>query len=115
MTTKRLSLSTTSKDVKVMKERGELEMEEVSGHYLGLFCWLNQELLLVELTQYHRMQAKQPQLYLRTLLAPDQSFLYNRFHYFAYVSSIKCLIYPEPILIPKPNLHGTKRNNSTMF
>jgi len=42
-------------------------------------------------------------------------FLYNIFHYFAYVSGIKCLIYPEPILIPKPNLCGAKRNNSTMF
>ena len=36
--------------------------------------------------------------------------------YFAYyMCGIKCLIYPEPILIPKPNVCGTKRNNSTMF
>ena len=34
MTTKKFSLSTTSKDVKVMKERGELEMEEVSGYVI---------------------------------------------------------------------------------
>ena len=34
MTTKRFSLSTTSKDVKVMKECGELEMEEVSGYVI---------------------------------------------------------------------------------
>ena len=33
MTTKRFSLSTT-KDVKVMKEHGELEMEEVSGYVI---------------------------------------------------------------------------------
>ena len=34
MTTKRFSLLTTSKDVKVMKERGELEMEEVSVYVI---------------------------------------------------------------------------------
>ena len=34
MTTNRFSLSTTSKDMKVMRERGELEMEEVFGYVI---------------------------------------------------------------------------------
>ena len=34
------------------------------------------------------------------ILKDTTEFLYNRFHYFACVSGIKRLIYPEPILIP---------------
>ena len=52
---------------------------------------------------------------LKDATSTGSEFLYNIFHYFEYVGGTKCLIYLEPILIPKPNLHGTNRNNSTMF
>ena len=153
MTTKRFSLSTTSKNVKVMKERGELEMEEVSGYVIcihnnqwWLGCVLEKDLenVQVKLSLLHPSGPSRSFWYPRTpeivtvplfrvvlLVEPRTTtgrtytipqnvskaasailqdttstwseFLYNIFHYFAYVCCTKCLVYPEPILIPKPN------------
>ena len=65
-------------------------------HCLGLFFWL----------RIPQNVSKAASAILQDTTSTWSEFLYNIFHYFAYVSGIKCLIYPEPILIPKPNLRG---------
>ena len=66
ITTKRFSFLTTSKDVQVMKECGELEMEEVSGYVI---CIHNNQWWLLE----KDLENEQVKL---SLLHPGRSFQY---------------------------------------
>ena len=92
MTTKRFSLSTTSKDVKVMKERGELEMEEVSGYvicihnnqwWLGCVLEKDFENVQVQLSLFHPS-------------GPSRSFRYPRASEIVTVPLFRVVLLVEP-------------------
>ena len=92
MTTKRFSLSTTSKDVKVMKECGELEMEEVSGYVIcihnnqwWLGCVLKKDLENVQV----KLSLLHPS-------GPSQSFRYRRTPEIVTVPLFRVVLLVEP-------------------
>ena len=92
MTTKRFSLSTTSKDVKVMKERGELEMEEVSGYVICIHS--NQWWLGCVLEK--DLENVQVKLSLLHPSGPSRSFRYPRAPEIVTVPLFRVVLLVEP-------------------
>jgi len=92
MTTKRFSLSTTSKDVKVMKERGELEMEEVSGYVI---CIHNNQWWLGCVLEKD-LENVQVKLSLLHPSGPSRSFRYPRTPEIVTVPLFRVVLLVEP-------------------
>ena len=92
MTTKRFSFSTTSKDVKVMKERGELEMEEVSGYVI---CIHNNEWWLGCVVEKNS-ENRQVTLSLLRPSGPSRSFRYPRTPEIITVPLFRVVLFVEP-------------------
>ena len=92
ITTKRFSLSTTSKDVKVMNERGELEMEEVSGYVI---CIHNNQWWLGCVLEKNSENA-QVKLSLLRPSGPSRSFRYPRTPEIITVPLFRVVLLVEP-------------------
>jgi hypothetical protein len=92
MTTKRFSLSTISKDVKVMKERGELEMEEVSGYVI---CIHNNQWWLGCVLEKD-LENVQVKLSLLHPSGPSRSFRYPRAPEIVTVPLFRVILLVEP-------------------
>ena len=92
ITTKRFSLLTTSKDVKVRKERGELEMEEVSGYVI---CIHNNQWWLGCVLEKNSENA-QVKLSLLRPSSPSRSFRYPRTPEIITVSLFRVVLLVEP-------------------